>query len=135
SPPEAIDNPERWIQDPDVLDTWFSSALWPFSVLGWPERTPDLTTFYPTSVLITGHDILFFWVARMILMGEYLMGEAPFQETFLHGLIYGKSYWTEAQDGTHFYVPPTEKKEYDLGKILPKNVHSKWEKMSKSKGN
>ena len=65
----------------------------PLALLGWPEKTPDLKKFYPNSTLITGHDILFFWVARMILMGEYALEQAPFPETFLHGLIYGKSYW------------------------------------------
>ena len=64
---------EGWTQDPDVLDTWFSSALWPFSTLGWPDDTPDLRTFYPTSVLVTGYDILFFWVARMMMFGLYAM--------------------------------------------------------------
>ena len=68
--------PEGWRQDPDVLDTWFSSALWPFSTLGWPDDTPDLRTFYPTSVLVTGYDILFFWVARMMMFGLYAMREA-----------------------------------------------------------
>ncbi|HEV7736780.1 MAG TPA: valine--tRNA ligase, partial [Chlamydiales bacterium] len=123
-------DPERYVQDPDVLDTWFSSSLWPFSVFGWPENTADLQTFYPTSTLITGHDILFFWVARMILMGEYVMGEVPFKETFLHGLIYGKSYWRMNQDGIAIYATPDEKKAYDLGAPLPAHVHSKWEKMS-----
>ncbi len=122
-----------WKQDPDVLDTWFSSALWPFSTLGWPSQTEDLKTFYPTSTLITGHDILFFWVARMIMMGEYVMGSVPFQESFLHGLIYGKSYWREGQAGVH-YVGKGEKRTYDLGETLPQDVYSKWEKMSKSKG-
>ncbi len=80
--------PEGWRQDPDVLDTWFSSALWPFSTLGWPEDTPDLRTFYPTSVLVTGYDILFFWVARMMLFGLYAMdGVQPFGVVALHGLI------------------------------------------------
>jgi len=74
-------------QDPDVLDTWFSSALWPFSTLGWPEQTPDLTYFYPTSVMETGYDILFFWVARMIMSGLEFTGEAPFHTVYLHGLI------------------------------------------------
>jgi valyl-tRNA synthetase len=134
-PPEVQMDPGRFIQDPDVLDTWFSSALWPFSVFGWPEHTADLQTFYPTSTLITGHDILFFWVARMILMGEYVMGEVPFKETFLHGLIYGKSYFKTQSDGSVAYVTPEEKKAYDLGAALPPNVESKWEKMSKSKGN
>ncbi len=134
-PPEVEKKPDEWIQDPDVLDTWFSSALWPFSVFGWPEKTADLKKFYPTSVLVTGHDILFFWVARMILMGEYCMHEVPFHDTFLHGLIYGKSYWRTAPDGSIAYVKPEEKKKYDLGEPLPKEVESKWEKMSKSKGN
>jgi valyl-tRNA synthetase len=80
--------PAGWTQDPDVLDTWFSSALWPFSTLGWPEDTPDLRTFYPTSVLVTGYDILFFWVARMMLFGLYAMdGVQPFNVVALHGLV------------------------------------------------
>lgn len=74
-------------QDPDVLDTWFSSGLWPFSTLGWPEETPDLKYFYPTSVLETGYDILFFWVARMIMMGLEFTGEVPFHTVYLHGLV------------------------------------------------
>jgi valyl-tRNA synthetase len=74
-------------QDPDVLDTWFSSGLWPFSTLGWPEETPDLKYFYPTTVLETGYDILFFWVARMIMDGLEFTGEIPFKTVYLHGLI------------------------------------------------
>jgi valyl-tRNA synthetase len=74
-------------RDPDVLDTWFSSALWPFSTLGWPERTPELERFYPTSVLVTGFDIIFFWVARMLMMGLKFMGEVPFREVYIHGLV------------------------------------------------
>ncbi len=74
-------------QDEDVLDTWFSSALWPFSTLGWPDKTPELKTFYPTSVLVTGFDIIFFWVARMIMMGLKFMGEVPFREVYIHGLV------------------------------------------------
>ncbi|MCH9703499.1 MAG: valine--tRNA ligase [Chlamydiae bacterium] len=126
---------EGWTQDPDVLDTWFSSALWPFSTLGWPDKCDDLQKFYPNAVLVTGHDILFFWVARMILMGEEALGEAPFAETFLHGLIYGKSYWRDNVEGGISYVTGEEKREYDKGKALPKDVKSKWEKLSKSKGN
>lgn len=74
-------------RDPDVLDTWFSSALWPFTTLGWPEKTPDLARFYPTSVLVTGFDIIFFWVARMIMMGLRFMGDVPFHEVYVHGLV------------------------------------------------
>ncbi len=74
-------------QDPDVLDTWFSSGLWPFSTLGWPDKTPDLEYFYPTTVMETGYDILFFWVARMIMMGLEFTGEAPFHTVYLHGLV------------------------------------------------
>lgn len=93
--------PEGYTQDPDVLDTWFSSALWPFSTMGWPEQTPELATFYPTSVLVTAYDILFFWVARMMMFGTFaakitpgLLGEGadgrpqvPFTDLFLHGLV------------------------------------------------
>jgi len=134
-PQEVVDDPDNWEQDPDVLDTWFSSALWPFSTLGWPEETKELNTFYPTSILITGHDILFFWVARMMVMGTYAMDKVPFKKTFLHGLIYGKSYWTEDKEGNIHYVETKDKKEYDLGKKVPKGVFCKWEKMSKSKKN
>lgn len=74
-------------QDPDVLDTWFSSALWPFSTLGWPEETADLGYFYPTSVLVTGRDIIFFWVARMIFMALPFMDDVPFRDVFIHGLV------------------------------------------------
>ncbi|MHB1239538.1 MAG: valine--tRNA ligase, partial [Gammaproteobacteria bacterium] len=74
-------------RDEDVLDTWFSSALWPFSTLGWPDRTPELAAFYPTSVLVTGFDIIFFWVARMIMMGLKFMGDVPFREVYIHGLV------------------------------------------------
>jgi valyl-tRNA synthetase len=85
--------PDGWTQDPDVLDTWFSSALWPFSTLGWPEDTPDLRTFYPNSVLVTGYDILFFWVVRMMMFGLFAMRDAapadavPFRVVVLHGLV------------------------------------------------
>ncbi|MDV7244397.1 MULTISPECIES: valine--tRNA ligase [Rhodococcus] len=90
--------PEGWEQDPDVLDTWFSSGLWPFSTMGWPEKTPELEKFYPTSVLVTGYDILFFWVARMMMFGTYVSEDealaagksgpqVPFEDVFLHGLV------------------------------------------------
>src|SRR5256712_1531898 len=75
------------VRDPDVLDTWFSSALWPFSTLGWPDDTPELKKFYPTSTLVTGFDILFFWVARMIMMGLKFMGREPFRDVYIHALV------------------------------------------------
>ena len=74
-------------RDPDVLDTWFSSALWPFSTLGWPDQTPEVAKYYPTSTLVTGWDILFFWVARMMMMGMHFMKEVPFRTVYLHGLV------------------------------------------------
>ncbi|WP_034990590.1 valine--tRNA ligase [Corynebacterium halotolerans] len=100
-PDEEPPTGEGWEQDPDVLDTWFSSALWPFSTMGWPEKTPELEKFYPTSVLVTAYDILFFWVARMMMFGTFageitpeLLGEGengrpqvPFTDLFLHGLV------------------------------------------------
>jgi len=76
-----------WEQDPDTLDTWFSSGLWTFSTLGWPEDTPDLKFYHPTALLETGYDILFFWVARMVLMSGFLLGEVPFKNVYLHGLV------------------------------------------------
>ncbi len=75
------------VQDPDVLDTWFSSGLWPFSTMGWPEETPELKQFYPTCVLVTGRDIMFFWVARMVFMGLEFMKDVPFQKVMIHGLV------------------------------------------------
>ncbi|MEO1206465.1 MAG: valine--tRNA ligase [Pseudomonadota bacterium] len=74
-------------RDPDVLDTWFSSALWPFSTLGWPEETPELARYYPTSALITGFDIIFFWVARMMMMGMHFQKDVPFKDVYIHGLV------------------------------------------------
>ncbi len=78
---------EGWQQDEDTLDTWFSAGLWTFSTLGWPNETPDLKTFHPTDVMETGYDILFFWVARMILMSTYHIGQIPFRQVYLHGLV------------------------------------------------
>ena len=89
-------------QDPDVLDTWFSSALWPFSTLGWPDETPDLKHFYPTSVLVTGFDIIPFWVARMIVMGYHFRGEKPFSDVLVHGLVrdqYGRKMSKSLRNG------------------------------------
>ena len=78
---------EGWVQDEDTLDTWFSSGLWTFSTLGWPHKTEDLKTYHPTTVLETGYDIIFFWVARMILMSTYLLGQVPFKTVYFHGLV------------------------------------------------
>lgn len=88
----GIESPqgEGWEQDPDTLDTWFSSGLWTFSTLGWPEKTKDLETFHPTSVMGPGYEILFFWVARMILMSGFLLGEIPFENVYLHGIVRDK---------------------------------------------
>ena len=80
-------HPDQYVQEEDVLDTWFSSGLWPFSTLGWPENTDDLKTFYPGAVLETGFDILFFWVARMVMMGTYFMGDSPFKDVYLHAMV------------------------------------------------
>jgi valyl-tRNA synthetase len=79
--------PDRWLQEEDVLDTWFSSGLWPFSTLGWPNETEDLQRYYPGAVLETGFDILFFWVARMMMMGCHFMGKAPFSDVYLHAMV------------------------------------------------
>lgn len=78
---------EGWTRDPDTLDTWFSSGLWPFSTLGWPDKTPELEKYYPTDVLVTGFDIIFFWVARMMMFGYKFMGDAPFKKIFIHALV------------------------------------------------
>jgi valyl-tRNA synthetase len=91
-PKVSLESPGAgWTQDPDVLDTWFSSALWPFSVFGWPEQTKDLKFFYPTSVLITGYEILYLWVARMQMFGLQFLGKAPFSDALIHGIVRDKT--------------------------------------------
>ena len=134
-PHEVKVNKDKWEQDPDVLDTWFSSALLPFSLLGWPNETSDLKNFYPNSILITGHDILFFWVTKMLIMGLYNLKRIPFKDIFLHGLIYSKSYFRKDKEGMLDYLSLEEKLSYDMGKTLPKDIKCTWEKMSKSKNN
>ena len=83
----GLDHTIKLTQDEDVLDTWFSSALWPFSTLGWPDQTLDLSTFFPTQLLVTGFDIIFFWVARMIMLSLKLTGQVPFKKVYITGLI------------------------------------------------
>ena len=87
---ETAPESSEWIQDEDVLDTWFSSALWPFSTFGWPDKTEDLMKYYPTDVLVTGYDIIFFWVCRMVFQGLHFMDERPFKDCLIHGLIRDK---------------------------------------------
>jgi valyl-tRNA synthetase len=89
-PAELVENGGAWRQDPDVLDTWFSSWLWPFSVMGWPEETDDLATYYPTTALVTGYDIIFFWVSRMIMAGMEFTGKAPFRDIYITSLVRDK---------------------------------------------
>src|SRR5690606_7330495 len=84
---EAPKDIENWEQDEDVLDTWFSSALWPFSTMGWPEETADLKRYYPTNTLVTGYDIIKFWVSRMIFQGVEFTGTRPFKDVLIHGLV------------------------------------------------
>jgi len=118
-----------------VLDTWFSSALWPFSTLGWPEKTAELQKFYPTSVLVTAHDILFFWVARMIMMGLECADEIPFHDVFLHGLIFGRTYYERRGGDLVLIRDPQRIRELERSDALPPGVEARYEKVSKSKGN
>jgi len=87
TPEQVLNAPDKWEQEQDVLDTWFSSALWPYSTLGWPENTQDLQTYYPTSVLSTAKDIIYFWVARMVMTGVHFLGKVPFKEVYFHPVI------------------------------------------------
>ncbi|MDH5442492.1 MAG: valine--tRNA ligase [Candidatus Nomurabacteria bacterium] len=106
---QATDLPlEHFSQDEDTLDTWFSSGLWTFSTLGWPDETDDLKTFHPTSVLETGHDIIFFWVARMILMSTYLLGEVPFKTVYMHGMVLDKNGKKMSKSNPETAIDPLE---------------------------
>ncbi|RDB31422.1 valine--tRNA ligase [Candidatus Similichlamydia laticola] len=134
-PEEVVLNPESWEQDEDVLDTWFSSALWPMTTLGWPQEQDEFAKFYPNQLCETGFDILFFWVTRMLVVCKFLTKQWPFQDIYLHGLIYAKSYWKESE-GHISYIVGKERKAYETGiEPIPQDIQVKWEKMSKSKGN
>ena len=136
SPPLAVaTHPEDWTREPSVLDTWFSSALLPLSAFGWPEGGEHFDSFYPTKLLITGHDILFFWVVRMYALCKYLSGKAPFRDVFLHGLIYGKSYWRTGDRGQLIPVEGEMRSVLAKKRKLPEDISVRWEKMSKSRGN
>ena len=124
-----------WEQETDVLDTWFSSALWPFAVFGWPNKSKELENWYPISMMITGHDIIFFWVTRMLMLGLFLTGKVPFKKILLHGLLFAKSYW-RIVDGNVSYIKGIAREGYELNEnSIPEDVKHKWEKISKSKGN
>lgn len=124
-----------WHQEEDVLDTWFSSAVWPFAVFGWPKNTSDLKKYFPIDIMVTGHDIIFFWVTRMLMMSIAFMKKLPFSKILLHGLLYSKSYWTLDDKGNINYIVGQERDYLEKQNKLPKGVNSKWEKISKSKGN
>ncbi|WP_108623839.1 valine--tRNA ligase [Candidatus Similichlamydia epinepheli] len=134
-PEEVLISPDEWEQDKDVLDTWFSSSIWPITTLGWPTEESKIAKFYPNSLSETGFDILFFWVTRMLVLCKFLTGIFPFRDIYLHGLIYAKSYWIGEGESLR-YLTGNERKAYERGEVpIPKNVQTKWEKMSKSKGN
>ena len=135
-PPESIlHDLGNWYQENDVLDTWFSSAIWPVAILGWPVRQELIEIAYPFYSVITGHDILFFWVIKMLFVCHFLVGEIPFTKACLHGLLYGIALWRKKEDGLVDYIIGDERTRLLNQVELPDGVYSKWGKMSKSKGN
>ena len=124
--PTAVWTRHELTRDPDVLDTWFSSALWPFSTLGWPDKTQELKRFYPTSVLVTGFDIIFFWVARMMMMGLHFMKEIPFHDVYIHALVRDEKGQKMSKSKGNVMDPLDIIDGVDLDRLIQKRSTASW---------